>query len=415
MVEAVRPRQADLRLGPAHQHQHYLHHFPEFGQVVVQVGLQRVLVGRLLDNLDELGALDDGQLELGLLLSAGELLLDLRFEGAEDASLLVLEVVVLRLEAVLLVDELQDVLEQHLVLLVLPLLLEEVYFLVNVVEHCLGDLAVQAQRVHAHHVVLLPRLVLELLDHRRVRLDLPEGSRVLLELLLESGMLRREGRVVLGPFVLLELPLRLLVARLCLGVPFAVLFLHFFLGLHEGLVVADALVEGLGGEAASDPEREAGEAAEAREPEEIDLLVLLDLRHVEVLLLFGWLLALLGLLRRLFLFEDLVASAGLAGQHLLEHEFVRGRAADELDELGRFGVVLRVGLEVVLLDLLSLEGQLSNVAARERVLDLLRVALNRFRQVVFEQVNQILGLFDLLDEPRLLLLSALIRRFLVLN
>ena len=94
---------------------------------------------------------------------------------------------------------------------------------------------------------------------------------------------------------------------------------------------------------------------------------------------------------------------------------MRGRAADELDELGRFGVVLRVGLEVVLLDFLSLEGQLSNVAARERVLDLLRVALNRFRQVVFEQVNHILGLFDLLDEPRLLLLSALIRRFLVLN
>lgn len=137
-------------------------------------------------------------------------------------------------------------------------------------------------------------------------------------------MFGREGWIVLWPFVLLELPLCLFVASFCLGVLLAVFFLHFLLCFHEGLVVADALVEGLGGEAAPDPEREAGEATESREPEKEDLLILLDLGHVEVLLLFGRLLALLNLFRRLFFLEYLVASTGLAGQHLLDHELVGG-------------------------------------------------------------------------------------------
>lgn len=290
--------------------------------MIMQIGLQRVLVSMFLKNFDQFGAFDDSQFELCFLLAIGKLFLDLRFEGADDCAFLIFEVVVLGFKAVLFIDVLQDILKKHLVFLVFPLFLEEVYFLVNVVKHCFRNLAVQAHCVNTDHVVLLLGFVLELLDYWRVRLDFLEGSCVLLELFFESCMLSDEGGIVLCSFVLLELSLCLFVARLCLSMLFAVLFLHFFLSFHKSLVVADALVESFSEQAALDSKREACKATKTRKLEEIDLFILLDLRHIEVLFLFCRHLPFFNFFSWLFLFEDLIASASLAGQHLLNHEFM---------------------------------------------------------------------------------------------
>ena len=176
----------------------------------------------------------------------------------------------------LFLNVLQDILQEHLIFLVLPLFSKVVNFLNNVIKCFFRYLRIHSHRIHRYNIFLLFGLIFELLNNRWIWFYIFESCFIFLKLFFKSDMFSHKSRIFLSSFMLLEFSFRFLISWFGLCEFIMIFLFDLLLSFHKCFVITDSLIECFGGQTTLNSQREASKTTKTRELKEVNFLIPLN-------------------------------------------------------------------------------------------------------------------------------------------
>ena len=194
---------------------------------------------------------------------------------------------------------------------------EMVNFLFEIVQNLIWNLAIMSHGINSYHILFILCVVAERFNNWRSAFYLLKSSFILLELLLQIGMVCYKLSIFFISLVFFILSFGLFIGSFSFLQFLVVLLLNFLFIFYKCFIVSDCFIKCLGIETTFNFERETSIGSQFWKSELIDFLVSLNLWNVQIFMFWFCCFAFFGFLSWwLFLLKNFISFTSFVGQDL---------------------------------------------------------------------------------------------------